>query len=123
MHGRPFIINRIICTINGKALISGSDWPHRHLSPPVWYNRGMWGIRSGSFWKTDYTIKNHLHKLCHDWRTCSDDEYRHWWHERISTEPDWSRLEHLMIEQTVVSQHSISEIDARDFMGLLEEYV
>src|SRR5690242_4315447 len=71
---RPFTIYRIICTITGKALVSGSDNPHSHRCPPgfpnqsgQWYERGQWGRSSAQFWRTKDGVKKHLMNLCHDW--------------------------------------------------------
>ena len=122
-HGRPFKIYRIICTISGKALISGSDHPHNHREPPVWHNRGLWGYRAGVFWRTESAVKNHLHQLCHDWERgfgpdWPSDIYDSWL-EHISEKPDWTRLDHLLIEETIVSQYNVSEINAKEFMGVM----
>lgn len=121
MSGRPFKIYRIICTLTGKALIAGSDsgpW-HRDKSR-AWHERGLWGSR-GCFWKTEATIKKHLLNLCDDWWLADVRSSSVWCeHRRTTKNPDLSRLEHLKIEVTTITDYSISEIPARDFLGVLE---
>ncbi len=133
-HGRPFKIYRIICTINGKALVIGSDLPHHHRTPPLWYSRGQWTV-PGVFWRTEAGIKKHLLQFCHDWKTVRVDGYEHYWtddngtirshwihaywyQERITETPDYTRLDHLCVEETTVNDHSVAEVNAKDFIGL-----
>lgn len=124
-YGRPFKIYSIICLINGKRLISGSDLPHNHLKEPVWYNRGFWGTTYGSLWRTEPAIKKHLRNLCHDWERRWDHSFYptmedYTWTVTVSPAPDWERLETLLVEETTVTQYRVSEIQAKDFMGVLE---
>lgn len=133
--GKPFSIYRIICTITDAALVSGSDWPNyqrQYHNKKTWYHRGSW-TRTGSFWRTEHTIKRHLWALSHDWETMIErrfygkdleHDYVVTWHERITDKPDWTRLDHLIVEETVVQAHTVSEHSGRDFMGIrLEEFV
>lgn len=119
---QSFKLYRIICTINDRALVYGSDWPHGHLRSGQWYDRGQWSLTSGSFWKTEAGVRNHLQNLCHDWRnrrSPDPDDYRSWM-ERTSTAADWTRLDHLRVEQILVTKYSTVQIPAHDFMGIPE---
>lgn len=130
---RPFTIYRIICTITGKPFCSGSNRPHHNLTPAhgcrtksgQWYDRGQWG-GGGVFFRTPEGVKKNLLRLCFDWRV----EYvKYYWNSsqtyfyyvKISDVPDYSRLLHLRVEQTVVNDYDVSEIGAADFMGLRQD--
>lgn len=119
--GKPFKIYRVICTITGRALVSGSELPNNE---GPWYERGQW-TQTGVFWKTEATIKRHIWKLCHDWRM-SFAGGAAWYfdgYKRVSEDPDWSRLDHLRVETTTVTDHTTSEVGAKDFMGIQEPEV
>lgn len=132
-HGRPFRIHRIIRTVDGRALVSGSDLPHRHRRGGQWYHRGDWG-NSGAFWKTESAVKNHLRNFCYDWKRMFGPDYarptgRYYrdgsaehdfsdtWMEAEGG-PYWGRLAGLRVEVTVINDHSVDEIDAAEFMGV-----
>lgn len=135
-HGRPFKIYRIIRKVDGKALVSGSDLPHRHRPGGQWYKRGEWGS-SGAFWKTENGIKRHLHQLCHDWKRKWGPNYGEptgrYYHDGTPETnfddtwiegcggPYWGRLSGLCVEVTTVNDYAVDEIDAGDFMGIQED--
>ncbi len=126
-----FKLYRIICTINGKALISGSDnqtrsSDFRRLRPVLgpWYDRGFWSD-TGAFWKREPTVRRHLQQLCHDWVNKSAparypryEGQRDYWVERLPGPADWSRLQYLRVEQIYVTKHTTTTLDASDFMGI-----
>lgn len=128
-----FKLYRIVCTLTGKALVSGSDEPvwcgGRHPSgrPLAWHNRGSWS-QHGAFWKTENAVRKHLRNLCHDWaRRSAPSRYPRYegervhWREPITLAPDWSRLKHLRVEQIYVTSHTTTAFDAADFMGIAVE--
>lgn len=128
----PFKMYRIICTITDRALVSGSDHPNwgRNGSPPQWYMRGSWAKSTGAFWKGEWTVKQHLQNLCHDWRSMHRPMSRprypgelYHWREPIPGFVDWSRLEHLRVDQFLVTDYSVTKWAASDFIGMVDQKV
>ena len=125
---KAFKIYRIVCTITETALVSGSDLPHNHLQRPgrrpQWYDRGQWSHSSGAFWKGEETVRKHIHNLCHDWeRRWEKDAFGKWdrtWCEPIISSPCWERLQHLCVEQFLITDYSVIKLAASDFMGIAE---
>ena len=124
---KAFKMYRIVCTITEKALVSRSDmpnWhpPHQPYAPKVWYHRGDWSETAGSFWRGEDTVRRHLRNLCCDW----DRQWHPNWRTMPNREatwltpgpPDWSRLKHLRVEQFLVTSHTVTMLDASDFMGI-----
>ena len=119
-----FKMYRIVCVLTDKALVSGSDLPHEHLTwrrqPPQWHDRGWWSRTGGTFWKGEDTVRRHLQNLCRDWDRVWSPNRAITWTQPISG-PDWTRLQHLRVEQFYVTDYSITKIAASDFMGIPEE--
>ncbi|MCX7320408.1 MAG: hypothetical protein NT113_13275 [Hyphomicrobiales bacterium] len=126
-----FKMYRIICTITGKALVSGSNHPNCRPAyafgrgPEYWYERGSWTHRGGMFWKTEGTVRGHIQNLCHDWKCVSTvpiyPRYpgeRHYHFQVVRDSLDWTRLEHLSVEQLHVTEYSTVRLAASDFMGV-----
>jgi|SRR6185312_9634399 len=126
-----FKIYRIICTITDKALVYGSDYPNSRAAysygrgDPVWFERGSWSDKGGTFWKTDGAVKKHLQNLCHDWVSKhAPVQYPRYvgelnfWREMIPGTLDWSRLEHLTVEELLVTNYSMTRLNASNFMGI-----
>jgi hypothetical protein len=128
---KPMKMYRIICTVTGKALVSGSNMPNSRpayaygAGEPIWFERGYWSESGGAFWKTEQTVKRHLQYLCHDWMTKSapmrypryEGQMDHW-QEVIRGSRDWSRLEHLKVETLLITNYSTIQVSASDFMGI-----
>ena|SRR6185437_13166537 len=122
---------RIVCTITDKALVSGSDLPHDHRGAPgraaEWHDRGWWSKSSGTFWKGEDSVRRHIRNLCCDWqRRWAPALYPRWANEyqtwtEAATAPDWSRLQHLRVEQFFVTDYTITKLSAADFMGMPDE--
>lgn len=124
-----FKIYRIVCTLSGKALISGSNnapWfggLHPSGRQLRWDKRGSWSA-VGAFWKTENSVRKHLRNLCYDWKNCSalsrypryEGQREHW--TEACAGPDWSRLQHLRVEQVYVTNHTTTTLLASDFMGI-----
>lgn len=131
-HGRPFFIYRIIHLPTGKALVSGSNhprhfinWPHQK---PEWYNRGSW-TRTGTFWRTEATVRIHLVNLCWDWKCFRERrsigeawEYTHQEYIKVGL-PDWSNLNDLSVETTQVNSYNVMETPAAEFINLKDRDV
>lgn len=120
---RPFNIYRVICTKTSKALLSGwADCPNTKYE---WYERGGgcgWGP-SGSFWRTEHGVNKQLYRLCCDWGwNWENGRFR----DPVGPEkvkiagPYWDRLLLLNVEKTIISNYSVAEIPASDFMGIME---
>lgn len=137
---KPITLHRIICTITGKALVAGSNFPHHHLSLDqfsdryngLWFERGQWTERGGCFWKNEEPVRAHLQNLCHDWRIKAS-AFRprasatalHWglwpasrYTEVIPGSLDWSRLNFLMVELIHVVSRTSKTVIGSDFMGI-----
>lgn len=118
-----FRIYQIVCIITDQALVYGSDCPHDHRGQfgraGEWYMRGHWSDTGGCFWKTENTVRKHLQNLCHDWTSHYENfpRYRHW-RQVVPNSLDWSRLEHLRVQQILVTNHSSVTISGADFMGI-----
>lgn len=120
---QAFKMYRIICTINDRALVSGSDCPHHHLGSqwrkPEWFMRGIWAKSSGAFWRGEDTVRKHLQNLCHDWNVENyGPGYRDYRRVMIANSLDWSRLQHLRVEQIYVTDYTTTQLSAADFMGI-----
>lgn len=120
-----FKLYRIIRTIDGKALVYGSDCPHGHRGD--WYDRGHWSDTTGTFWKTEGTVKKHLQNLCHDWGNFSKPvpwrerwpgEEMHWRAVLPGTVVQWVRLNFLSVERILVTKYTTASFAASDFMGI-----
>jgi len=131
--GRAFKIYRIVCTLTGKALISGSDHPvwygGRHPSgrPLAWHQRGSWSD-VGAFWKTENSVRRHLLNLCHDWINQSApsrypryENQRDYWTSPVPGPADLTRLQFLRVEQIYVTSHTTTTLSASDFMGIPDQ--
>lgn len=132
---KPFKIYRIVCLINDKSLIGGTDQPteerYRYwygrkipIGKRKWYERGVWSLRSGAFWKTEAAVKLHLQNLCHDWRYKKIGEKDACGFQRTIVAPikgslDWTRLQHFAVDKFIVTNYSTERISAPDFIGLL----
>jgi hypothetical protein len=129
---QSFKLYRIVCTLNGKALISNSDAATRPMGHPPysrlgWHDRGFWSD-TGAFWKREASVRRHLQNLCHDWVRKSapsryqDPRFKHvqhdHWTEVVPGPADWSRLQHLRVEQIYVTSHTTTTLSASDFMGI-----
>jgi hypothetical protein len=129
---QAFKLYRIVCTITDKALVSGSDCGNSRPAyaygrgPSFWYERGHWSAKDGMFWKTETTVRKHLQNLCHDWErkfgptwgTCVGNSYNDTWMQVVPNSLDWSRLQHLVVEQFHITEYSTIKLAGADFMGI-----
>jgi hypothetical protein len=130
--GQAFKIYRIVCTLTGKAFVSGSAnacWANHPSRAPHWHERGSWS-HTGAFFKTENTIRRHLLNLCFNWSNRSNwDAYkagrekyfRTWTVRPTAVPPDYSRLQYLRVEQIYVSDYATTTLLASDFMGIPAE--
>ena len=113
---------RIRCVSDGKFFNGGSDkindWRvsgtgHRWRDTPKW-------SKDGVFFKTEETIRRHLHNLCCVW---VDDEtknnyYRN--HTMAESGPNWDKLDDYQVDCLIVLDSDNALVPAAEFMNMVD---